>query len=202
MGEAPKKKKHTPKQLRAVFDTNALYVGSATEVIKLEIVDLIRGSIFPDLHITWYLPTVVRHERQYQMQEEASKLLPAIVKLEELLGNKLAIAKEHLLERVANKIESRLNTLGVPELKLDNTRVDLSQLALDATYRRPPFQIGEKEKGFRDALLVESFVQLVEESPKTAQSARIVLISNDKLVKTAVEARLSKSVNVHVLRVQ
>src|ERR1019366_2686769 len=70
---------------------------------------------------------------------------------------------------------------------------------LDAVYRRPPFQLGDKEKGFRDALLVEAFTQLVAESPKSPQVCRVVLISADALVKEAVEARISETSNVAVL---
>ena len=74
-----KKRKHQKSQLRVVFDTNALYVsptsiGSASDLVRPEIADLIAEAKYPDLDILWYLPEVVRHERQYQMLRRSPEL--------------------------------------------------------------------------------------------------------------------------------
>lgn len=71
-----KKLRNRKSQLKVVFDTNALYVlpkslGSASDLVRQEIVSLITEPKYPDLDISWYLPEVVRHEREYQMQTEA-----------------------------------------------------------------------------------------------------------------------------------
>jgi hypothetical protein len=83
--EKKPRKRSRKSQLKVVFDTNALYVasntlGSASDLVRQEIVDLISDSRYPDLDILWYLPEVVRHERQYQMQAEALNLRSAINK--------------------------------------------------------------------------------------------------------------------------
>ncbi|MFY9527496.1 MAG: hypothetical protein WBC04_08570 [Candidatus Acidiferrales bacterium] len=93
-----KSQKHQRPQLRVVFDTNVLYTGSASDLVRQEAANLIKQSMFPDLEIQWYLPELVRHERQYQMQKRALELLPAIGKVEKLLGHKLAITEETLLD--------------------------------------------------------------------------------------------------------
>jgi len=124
-----KKKKNQKSQLRVVFDTNALYVtptslGSASDLLRQEIADLIADSKYPDLDILWYLPEVVRHERQYQMQTEALKLRPAINKIERLLGHNLALTDQILLDHVKTKIDERKDQLGLQELALDHGHVD------------------------------------------------------------------------------
>jgi hypothetical protein len=196
----PKKKKHTPKQLKIVFDTNALFNGSASDLMKADVANLIRGSTYPDLKLVWYLPSIVRHERQYQMQNKALELLPSIGKMEKLLGHGLNITEEIALEHVEKAITRHQQELSLEDLTLHVSRVDWDRLMSDAVYRRPPFQPGDKEKGFRDTLLVESFLQLVEDSPKSPQSCRLVLVSGDILVKEALEGRLKGTSNVSILQ--
>lgn len=186
MTEAKQKRSQKP-QLRVVFDTNVLYTGSASDLVKQEVASLIKESIFPDLEIQWYLPEMVRHERQYQMQKRALELMPAIAKVEKLLGHNLAITQQTLIDGVEKAISERQGRPGFVALPLDYARVDWSELALDAVYRRPPFQDGETEKGFRDRVVVESFLQLVADSPKTAAVCRIVLVSGDTLVRQALQ---------------
>ncbi len=96
-------------------------------------------------------------------------------------------------------MSKRQAALGLVELALDYGKVDWDRVLLDAAYRRPPFDSGDKEKGFRDALLVETFLQLVEDSPKSLQTCRVVLVSKDIMVKRAVELRSSGLANVSIL---
>ena len=201
---AKKRRRNKNPQLRVVFDTNALYVtpnslGSASDLVRQEIATLIHESKYPDLDIMWYLPEVVRHERQYQMQAEALKLRPAINRIERLLGHNLALTDQVLLDHVKTKLEEKATELGLQELALDHSAVDWPVLIRAAEYRKPPFEPGEKEKGFRDALVAESFLQLVEGSPKTATSCRVVLVTSDSLLTQCVEGRISGSTNASVL---
>jgi len=201
---AQKKRKLQKSQLRVVFDTNALYVsptnlGSASDLVRQEIADLITEAKYPDLEILWYLPEVVRHERQYQMQTEALKLRSAINRIERLLGHNLALTDQILLDHVETKIKEKEKTLDLHELKLDHSMVDWTTLIHAASYRRPPFSPGEEEKGFRDAIVAESFLQLVADSPKTPKLCRVVLVTKDGLLSQAVNERISDHPNVSVL---
>lgn len=191
-------KKQRP-QLRVVFDTNILYTGSASDLVQQEAAKLIQESVFPDLEIQWYLPDIVRHERQYQMQSRAGDLIPALAKVEKLLGHNLGITEAALTDRVEEAIRKRCEELGLLSLPLDYATVDWNRVALDAVYRRAPFEAGEKEKGFRDCIIVECFLQLIDNSPKTASSCRIVLLTKDSLVGEAAKARTTDSSNVSVL---
>lgn len=202
--QGKKKKKNHKSQLKVVFDTNALYVtpaslGSPSDLLRQEIADLIADSKYPDLDITWYLPDVVRHERQYQMQTEALKLRSAINKIERLLGHNLALTNQTLIDHVETRIEERKKQLGLQDLALDHLKVDWPTLIRAAEYRTPPFQAGDKEKGFRDSLIAESFIQLLEISPRTPTVCRVVLVSSDELLSQAIKARIVNSVNASVL---
>src|SRR5712691_4947247 len=66
-------------------------LGSATDLVRQEIVDLISSAIYPDVKFTWCIPEVVRHEREYQMQQEAPKLRGSINRIERLLQHNLAL---------------------------------------------------------------------------------------------------------------
>jgi hypothetical protein len=202
--EPKRKSKPKKSQLRVVFDTNSLYVtstgfGAASDLVRQEITNFITEAKYPDLDILWYLPECVRHERQYQMQVEALKLRAQINRIERLLGHNLALTDAVLLERVKVNIEEREKQLGLLEIKLDHGLVDWAKLIHAAAYRNAPFEAGEKEKGFRDALIAESFLQLLASSPKTPDVCRVALITSDGRLTEAVQKRTSDSRNVSVL---
>lgn len=202
--EPKRKSKLRKSQLRVVFDTNSLYVtsrgfGAASDLVRQEIANLITEAKYPDLDILWYLPECVRHERQYQMQAEALKLREQINRIERLLGHNLALTDAVLLERVKVNIEEKEKQLGLSEIKLDHGLVDWAKLIHAAAYRNAPFEAGEKEKGFRDALIAESFLQLLVSSPKSPDVCRVVLITSDGRLMAAVKERTADSRNVSVL---
>jgi hypothetical protein len=198
------KRKFQKSQLRVAIDTNALYVGpnnigSASDLVRQEIASLIVEAKYPDLDIFWYIPEIVRHERQYQMQTEALKLRSSINKIERLLGHNLALTDSALLDHVRTKIDEKEKELGLEEIKLDHNAIDWPKLIHAAAYRNAPFEAGEKEKGFRDALVGESFLQLLASSPKTPSICRVVLITSDTLLAQAVTKRITDSPNASVL---
>jgi hypothetical protein len=199
MANGAKRRKLNRPQLRVVFDTNILYTGSASDLVRQEVASLVKESNIPDLDIQWYLPDVVRHERQYQMQKRALELLPAVAKVERLLGHNLAISEQMLVESVEKVVSQRQQELGLVSLALNYPQVDWHRLFLDSVYRKPPFQAGETEKGFRDRLVVECFLQLVADSPKTAKICRIVLVSGDRLLAETVKSRTVEITNASVL---
>ncbi len=191
---------HTQRpRLLVVFDTSVVYTGSESDLVQQEVARLVQESKFPDLEIQWYLPDIVRHERQYQMQRQAGNLLPTLAKVEKLLGHHLGITEAILVGHVEEAIGRRCEELALLPLGLDWACVDWSRVVLDAVYRRPPYQHGEKEKGFRDCIIVECFLQLVERSPKTPSVCRVVLVTNDGLIAQAARARTAECSNVSVL---
>ena len=121
-------------ELKVVLDTNALFTGSASNFLKKEIADLIaQTSNLPDLTIHWIVPEVVRHERQFQMQEGASQFLPTIEKLQRLLGVNLNITKEILDSRVKETVERQVQEHGIVVQALISADVDWPRVILDAS---------------------------------------------------------------------
>src|SRR2546428_9829629 len=98
---SPKRIKPSHLEIKVFLDTNALYTGSASYLVRKEVADLItQNADLPDLKIEWIIPDIVRHERQFQMLEEAGKMLPPIGKLEKLLDTNLKITPKILDARV------------------------------------------------------------------------------------------------------
>lgn len=194
------RRRANPPQLRVVFDANAIFNQTGHYLLKHEVYELITTHAgHADVQIAWYLPEVVRHEREYQMLQQGMSLLPAVQKLERVLGHNLNITEQIVRGRITDIVEQQLHDLRLNILPLDPARIDWRELMLSAAYRRPPFSATEKEKGFRDALLLEAFAQLVEDSPQTARICRLVLVSADQLLGEAVSARTADRTNVKIL---
>jgi PIN domain len=187
-------------ELKVVLDSNAIYNSSESYLLSHEVHDLICESArHADLIITWYLPETVRHERRYQMQRRGRDLVPPIQKLERLLGHNLNITEEIISQRIQEGIDRQIAELKIQILPVDSSKVDWDRIMLDAVYRRPPFASGEKEKGFRDALICEAFAQLVSLSPTTPKVCRIALVTEDGLLAEAVRAQTDGCANVRIL---
>ena len=76
------------KKLRLViaFDTNAIYSGSESYLLKKNAGKFIQeNSSHSDLEITWHLPKMVIDERKFQMNSKGLDLLPSIEKLETII---------------------------------------------------------------------------------------------------------------------
>lgn len=194
------KKKDHKLELKITFDTSSLYTGSEVYFLNKDVADAVREhSKHSEITVSWYCPDVVRHERQYQMQNRALELLPPINKLEKLLGHNLNITESIILRSVEEAIDDQLEELGIEKFGLEYSSVDWGSLVMNACYREPPFQVGEKEKGFREALIIETIMQLIGQSPKSRNVCRVVVVAGDKQLATAVRARSGGIRNVHVL---
>ncbi|MDP1924969.1 MAG: PIN domain-containing protein [Thiobacillus sp.] len=188
------------RELRIVLDTNALFTQVASDLVNSETAAMIKeNGGHPDLKVSWFLPETVIEERSYQMRDRAASLIPSIEKLERLLGHNLAISRETLDHQVQLAISRNLTQLGIKSASLDTGLVDWKKLIESAHRREPPFEAGEKEKGFRDALILETFVQLVAQSPRTRALCRVVLVTADGMLATATQARIADYSNAQVL---
>ncbi|WP_354210998.1 PIN domain-containing protein [Burkholderia cenocepacia] len=64
-------------------------------------------------------------------------------------------------------------------------RVDWNDMMRRSVFREPPFERGQTEKGFRDAILCETFLQLASE---ITGGDTIMLVSNDRMVKKYIDS--------------
>lgn len=188
-------------ELRIVLDTNQLFTGSASDLLRQEVVRSIEEARrHSDVKVSWYVPEIVKLERSYQMLEAGRDLLQPLAKLEKLLGHHLGIAEEHLDGLVKSAIEKQVLNLGINLLHLETSNVDWNRLIGDAAARRPPFESGKHEKGFRDAIVAETFLQLIETSPRSVSLCRVTLVTGDELLSKAVKERTKGFPNVRTLR--
>ena len=195
----PRKKKMKP-ELKVVFDTSVLFSKVAYDLVRNEVRQLIESnSQHVDLSTQWYLPRIVVDERRYQMQRKAFELLPSIVKLERLLGHNLNITEKILRNSVDEAINKQLEELAISILEIDIKDIDWEALIQRSSFRLPPFDPGEKEKGFRDSLIAESFLQLVKQSPATSSICRLAMVTNDGLLTEFMKNSTKELKNVRVL---
>ncbi|SRR6266481_161447 len=193
--------KHRQKlQIKVVLDTNAIWTRGESFLLSREMSELVntnRGDAHVD--IQWILPEVVLHERRYQMQREAAALLPSLTRLERVIGHPLNITEEVINDKTSKTVERQVQELQLIVHPASYDHVDWLRLVSDAVNRRPPFE-ASTEKGFRDAIIAETFIQLAKTSPEQPQRCRIVLLTNDALLAEAVKVRVSERNNVQVLR--
>lgn len=195
----PVKKERIP-ELKVVLDTNSIYTQREHFLLKPEVYELIQDNHkHSDITLTWYLPEVVRHERQYQMINNGIALLPSINKIEKILGHNLNLTEDTIRQRIPTLIDQQIQDSKIEILQIKTDMVDWNSLILNAAYRKPPFSAGEKEKGFRDALIAESFLQLVSISPSTTKICNIVLITEDGLLTEFIKTRTIGAKNIRVL---
>ena len=193
-------RKKTQPELKVVFDTSVLFTQVASDLVKSEVGDIIaKNTHHNDITIQWYLPEVVLDERRYQMESKAFEFLPSIGKLEKLLGHNLNITEDILVHRVDEAIKRQLAELGISSLPIDTSVIDWHALIKRSVNRHPPFEPGEKEKGFRDSIIAESFRQLVKQSPTTPSICRLVMITDDNLLAEYILDITKDSNNVKVL---
>ena len=196
----PKKssKKKTVPRLLAAFDTSVLFTDQAHNLLRREASKLIRNnSDHVDLKIEWYLSDVVTGERRYQMQKKASQLYKKVEQLEHLLGHQFT-TEDIVGDRIRGAIVEQCASLGINVVSLDPDNVDWVEIQNRSVNRKPPFDPNVREKGFRDAVIAETFVQLVDKSPRTAASCRLAFVSGDELMRTYIQERVGDRSNVRI----
>lgn len=192
-------KKKVPKLL-VIFDTNVLFTKVASDLVRNDVKRIVNeNSNHNDLIIKWYLPEVVVGERKYQMLGKANELLPAMQKLEKLIGHSFGVGEDTLELHVDKAIANSIKECGFETATIDTNKIDWNNLISRSVMREPPFEANEKEKGFRDSIIAHSFMNLYENSPSTPNICRLALVSEDKRLLEYVEELTINSKNVRIL---
>ncbi|HSH38721.1 MAG TPA: PIN domain-containing protein [Chthoniobacterales bacterium] len=188
-------------QVKVVFDTNVIYTGTAHDLLNAKITALIEEyRNAKDITVHWCLPDVVLREREFQMVERGAELLPAIERLERLLGHNLAFTHAILKERVHACTTKQIADVGLELVDVDAASVDWQSVIDKSTNRLPPFEKGDKEKGFRDAVILETFRQVVNQSPASPKECRVVLLTEDALLGEAASAAVANIPNARIAK--
>jgi len=195
--------KKSPPKLCVMFDTNILYTQVASDLVRQSVKTLIaENSTHVDLDVEWYIPRIVIGERKFQMIKKAKELLPALSKMERLLGHGFGIGGDTLEMHVEKAIKESIDELGIHVYDVDTTAIDWDSIIERSVSRDAPFEDNEKEKGFRDAVIAHSFSQLHGESPLTPSICRLALVTEDKRLREYVSELTEGCKNVRILSAQ
>jgi PIN domain len=163
-----------------------------------EVSELIeQNSSHAELETKWYLPAMVVAEGRYQMELVGKELITSVGRVEKFLGRSLEIDALTVKGRVQEAIESDLARLGVVVVAVDAGKVEWSRITEDSVSRNPPFEPGT-EKGFRDAIIGETFLQFLDTQVEKV-GVRIVLVTADALLQEFVKARLKGRPDVDLI---
>jgi hypothetical protein len=185
--------------LKILFDTNVIFTGSASDLLRKEIFEIIKShNSVSDINVEWYLPKIVLDERLFQMKKKGNELLPSIQKLERILGHNLNITEEIIETRILATIKKQIDDLNLKIFELELNKIDWKKIINGSVNRLPPFEDNATEKGFRDALIIETLNQIVTESPSSLSICRIIFITNDIACKTAAIAITDAKNNVYI----
>lgn len=186
--------------LKIIFDTNVIYNSSSSDLLRKEITELLEKYSNPtDIKISWHLPEIVVDERRFQMRKRGSELLFSVEKLERLLGHNLNITKEILCSRIDDAINRIIGEHKIDVEKLIVEKINWNEIIKNAAFRLPPFEDSDKEKGFRDAMVLETVLQVIDKSPVSSKICRIIFITNDKLLSDAYNAKIISRSNASLV---
>jgi hypothetical protein len=176
-------------QFHIAFDTNALYTEAENKLINDALSKfIIDKTKIEQPKVAWYLLEIVRAERYHQMLLVGEKFLSQVDRIEKLLGKKYGITADDVKKSIDEVIDKEAQQYGLQLRKLDTKKVDWPSLIDRATSRTAPFEEGPKEKGFRDSIVLETFLQMVDALSKD-HSQKFVLITKDKRLKDALDDR-------------
>ena len=86
-------------------------------------------------------------------------------------------------------MNAQISELNVTIVSLNTVDVSWDEIIRRAAFREPPFELGTAEKGFRDAVVMETFCQF-QKTVQSSSANHAVLVCDDKLLTTAVHDRL------------
>lgn len=187
--------------IKIFSDTNILHASQAHLLLPSKISEYIsEHKRIESMELKWFLSKMVIKERRHQMLQAALNLEPKINELEKLLGHALGINEEVMAERVDTKIHKTISELGIEVCDIDCNDVNWRDIIDRSATRQAPFEAsGEKEKGFRDAIIATTFLQELSKSPTTPRSCLLVFISGDQRLRDYIKEKTETSKNVRLL---
>jgi hypothetical protein len=192
----PKLKPEPPKHL-VVTDTNVLWHEDKANVINPDFQKFWDNNIstFP---MELILPEVVRGELLFQQTTSALKALKSANEDFAIVSKITDKKYSHRVtdDRVRNAVEARFDgwasKLSARIVSTPIQEIDWHRVISDSIWRRIPFTTDPKnstnEKGFRDAMILETLVSICKNSSRIEQ---VAFVCNDFALRRAAERRLS-----------
>ena len=149
---------------------------------------------------------VVLGELKFQQATSAVKKLKIItdsfLQISKITGNQHnhKISDDILRDQVCAKIDRWLEELGGSVEPIPHSEIDWQMLASAAIWRQSPFTFdtdnSKNEKGFRDALILETVMKIVSRNRTT--NKKVVFVCHDTLLREAFKARVVNENHVQV----
>lgn len=147
----------------------------------------------PDDNIQVTIPHVVLGELVYQRAikfiDIHEKAQLGLKQLSQLISKPLPfnLSRQEIMNHVEKEVRRGLSSLGhVAFMDTPYATIAWKRVVHDSIWRNPPFERGEKEKGFRDAMILETVKSIVSLNPETS----VFLLSNDGRMRLAAEQQL------------
>lgn len=192
--------KQKPKKHVVVVDTNILWHADKSFTVNPDFDGFWdEHTSITDLEL--YIPEVVRGELLFQQTDFAWTLYDKAenaLKMASSVTNKqisIRIKRETLSGHVERKLDTWINRRKAIVIKTPRLNKEKWETLIDnSIWGMPPFETDPKnkrnEKGFRDALILETLLWIVENEKRDVQ---IVFISGDNLLRdTAIKTILGK----------
>lgn len=183
-------------------DTNILFAQDKREVVA-PLFDKFWEEYRPDFNMELIIPEVVKGELLFQQCSSANKSMKEVVKGMAMVSK---ITDKKYFHRLSeSKIKKQVETRFDKWLKGKKGRVERTptqeinweKIVTNAIWRVPPFEHDPKkeiqEKGFRDAVILETVIELCKREKRQHQ---IAFLCNDKLLRETAEKKLSLDARV------
>lgn len=188
--------KREPLPHAVVCDTNILWFEDKSPAVSPEFTEF-WAKATAKFELTLYVPDIVRGELLFQHFTSCHKLLRStedgLAKISSItqISHSTRLTGDKIHRHILSKFEKWIKELRVEILSLPVTKIDWARVAEDAIWRKAPFTADPKnpevEKGFRDALILETLCEFVKAD---ARKINIAFLSNDHLLRSTALARL------------
>jgi hypothetical protein len=143
----------------------------------------------------------VLDERRFQIEQHAIKLRAQVTRFKRAIGHSFGFSDDDLQDHIERRLNEQIAEHKLRVCRCDAGQVDWPKMIARAVNRKPPFDPSpDVEKGFRDALIFEAFMQLIKASPADRNACRMVLVTGDGELRKAVEGATKTAANVEVCK--
>ncbi|WKD48358.1 PIN domain-containing protein [Microbulbifer spongiae] len=180
-----------------IVDTNILFDQDKSNVVHPDF-DKFWSEHAIEANLKLMLPEVVIGEVLFQQTTSALKTLSRVNdsfgRLSKYTGKSYShrVTESRLRREIKKRFLSWANSKNYKEISTPINEIDWSNIVHSSIWRIPPFSYDPKkeslEKGFRDALILETVVSYCENDLEN----KIVFITNDGLLREASEKRLQE----------
>ena len=119
---------------------------------------------------------------------------------ERIIGRDLGFDPNTTSDLIDRNIDRQIQEHNLQVCRCDLNGVDWRSLIANSVSRKPPFDASaESEKGFRDAVILETFLQLVADTPDDRTRYRVLLLTRDGLLTKAASTRLAGTPHAEVV---